>query len=182
MGDNSYHLWEVMFGTFQVLAVLAGGLWAWRRLRRERTHTPHIEFDISCNFFGPEQRFYLAEFILSADNRGYVVHRFKSIKLRVRGIEAGQAFEYWPNHEPRLQFPLKLIDDQEVIYSEKYGHIFVEPGVNQKITFVTKIPQSCKYIDARAEFTYESHRSRSHSIERVHVCWLSVKWRRNVLR
>jgi hypothetical protein len=165
MTDLSYHVWEAIFGCFQMLAITIGAVWAWRRLNKERTHTPHIEFDIVCNFYGPELGHYLAEFILSADNRGYVIHRFPSIKLRVRGIRANTELQFWPGNEPRLLFPASLLDDVEVVFREKYSHIFVEPGVKQNISFVTKFPESFKYIVARAQFNYDD--DHSHSIERV---------------
>ena len=175
MPDTSYYIWAVVFGCFQILAISVGAAWAWRRLTKERTHTPHIEFDVECNFYGPEKGFYLAEFILSADNKGYVIHWFPSIKLRVRGIEANVDLQYWPGKEPRLQFPLKVVDDVEVIFKEKYQHIFVEPGVRQKINFVTKVPERCRYVLMRAQFNYDE--TRSHSIERVSAVSAKVSGR-----
>ena len=72
----------------------------------ERRHTPHIEFDIDCKFFGPHQGKYAAEFILSANNKGITKHEFTSIILRVLGIKQDAPLAYWTRrYEHRLEFP-----------------------------------------------------------------------------
>jgi hypothetical protein len=43
-----------------------------RRQGKERTYKPHIQFSIDCKFYGPENDYYLAEFIVSAHNKGNV--------------------------------------------------------------------------------------------------------------
>ncbi len=54
---------------------------------------------------------------------------------------------------------------QGEIVHEKYSYIFVEPGVEQVITYVTKIPAEYRFILARAEFRYD--RLNPHSAEEV---------------
>jgi hypothetical protein len=64
-----------------------------------------------------------------------------------------------------VNFPEELIDERDVLLSMKYGHIFVEPGVEQVITFVASVPETIRFILARAEFEYSD--KRTHSSERV---------------
>jgi hypothetical protein len=63
----------------------------------------------------------------------------------------------------RLAFPDKLSNLN--IVPKHYEFIFVEPGVNQEITFVTTISTKYRYILARAEFRYDQHTP--HSTERM---------------
>ena len=148
----------------QALALVVAGLWAYFRLRVERTHSPHIELNIACNLFGPQDGEYLSEFLLTAHNKGAVRQEFKNIILRVRGIKKDCSLEYWNKYKPRVKFSEKIFS-AEVIHKEKYNYIFVEPNVCQEITYVTKIPSDIKFILCRVEFKYDLHTP--HSIERV---------------
>jgi len=130
----------------------------------ERRHTPHIEFEIECNFFGPHQGKYATEFILTANNRGLTKHEFKSIILRVRGIRQDTALSFWTErYEHRLKFPEKVVEEE--VKPEGWNYIFVEPGVKQRLSYQTIIDVDIKYITARAEFYYEKYRP--HSTEKM---------------
>ncbi len=148
----------------QFALLLSGAIWAYIRLRKERTHIPHIEFGIDCRLLGPVEDDYIAQFALTVANRGAVIHRFPSIKLRARGIRANQELAYWRGHEPRLEFPDVILPDVEVI-PEGYNYFFVEPGVKQELVYVTKIPANYGWFLTRAEFHYD--RYSPHSSERV---------------
>ncbi|NPV63653.1 MAG: hypothetical protein HPY61_13700 [Methanotrichaceae archaeon] len=131
---------------------------------RERKNVPHIEFHIDCNVYGPEEGYYLTEFLLDIHNRGDVQHKFTNIVLRVRGIESGKALCYWEGYEPRLSFPKKVLNDVSVI-PKGYNYFFVEPGVEQVLTYVTMIPASIRYVLAHAVFEYDEFTP--HTAERV---------------
>ena len=131
---------------------------------KQRVHTPHIEFSIDCSFYGPEEDHYLTEILLIAHNKGLVQHKFTNILLRVRGIESGHPLSYWQGSESRLEFPTELLDDVPVI-PRGYNYFFVEPGVKQVFTYITRIPSSTKYILAHAEFQYDQFTP--HTTERV---------------
>jgi len=131
---------------------------------RHREDKPHIEFAIDCRVHGETLQDYLVEFILTAQNRGLFDWRFKAIVLRVRGIERGHPLSFWPGNEPRLRFPITVMDDAAVI-PRNLNFIFVEPGVKQIITYVTKIPSRVDYILAHVSFEYDEHTP--HSTEKV---------------
>ncbi len=130
----------------------------------ERRYWPHIEFDIECNFFGPHQGKYAAEFVLTANNRGITKHEFKSIILRIRGIKQDIPLSFWvKRYEHRLEFPVKIVEDE--VKPEGWNYIFVEPGVKQHVSYMTIIDADIKYITARAEFYYEKYKP--HSTEKM---------------
>lgn len=129
----------------------------------ERRYQPHIEFCIACNFFGPQQGWYIAEFIISATNVSLVRHQFKEIILRIRGIKQDEPPALWDGHGNRLEFKHKLIETD--IVPPDWNYIFVEPGVRQEICFVTRIEEDYRYILALAEFHYDSFTP--HNIERM---------------
>jgi hypothetical protein len=147
----------------QLLLLLIAAGWAYFRLWREGVLRTRVDFRIECNFFGPHGGEYIVEFLLLANNRGLVIQTFPSINLKLRAIRSQDKLAPWDKYPDRVQFPEKLLDT-EVVH-EKYGHIFVEPGVEQVITFVAKIPADVRFILARAEFVYSN--SNPHSAERV---------------
>jgi hypothetical protein len=134
-------------------------------LRKEhREDAPHIELAINCQVLGQDDGHYLVEFTLMVYNRGLVRWTFRSIKLRVRGIEKNQQFAYWPGEGQRLEFPVKIINKEEVI-PKSVNFLFVEPGVQQAIAYVTKIPAQIMYIVVYVEFWYDM--VTPHTSERV---------------
>jgi len=132
--------------------------------KRERVNVPHIEIDIECNIYGPEINEYICEILLKVRNKGLVRQIFRNIRLRAKGIEKGEQLTYWKNHEPRLEFPVDLVDDVSII-PENVGGYFVERGVEVLFTYVTKIPISLNYILIHAMFEYSENSK--HTTERV---------------
>ncbi|MEK6337359.1 MAG: hypothetical protein AABM67_20750 [Acidobacteriota bacterium] len=163
MNDSTKSLLSVIIAATQLVLLVVGALWAYYRFWREGSHRRRVEFSIDCNFFGPQQEQYLAEFRLHAVNKGVVVHRFPSIELRVLGLKKSDPISFWEDRKPRVEFPHKVM--QAEIVHDKYSYIFVEPGVEQVITYVTTFPAEYRFILARAEFRYD--RRNPHSAEKV---------------
>jgi hypothetical protein len=61
----------------------------------ERRHTPHIEIGVEVFFLGIRDGKHLARIVVSAVNRGQVLHKFNTINLRVRGIKNEQTRIWW---------------------------------------------------------------------------------------
>ena len=134
------------------------------REKTERTYIPQVEFNVDCNFYGPHQDFYLAEILLTVHNKGRVKQEFKDVTLRIRGIEENQPLMHWKGREPRLYFPIKLVDDVPVVPASA-SYFFAEPGEEHLFTYVTKIPSSINYVLVYSTFSYEN--GTSHDAERV---------------
>ncbi len=93
----------------KVALTLGAGVWVYFRFVRERSHARRVAFSLECAFFGPNDGTYVAEFIIRIKNQGLVVHRFKKLRLRVRGIAKGQALQAWhkqPTEPPRVSWRL----------------------------------------------------------------------------
>lgn len=170
---------KIIFSVIQTVAIIWAAIWAYFRLKKERTHDPHLDFKVDCSFLGPENEDYLAEIRLVLDNKGVVRQEFKNIKLRVRGIKHGEELRFRPEtidaeknrendkeyrRDKTLSFPHDIIQN-EVIYKEKYNYVFVEPNVSQVLNFVTKISKEYKYILIWASFHYSKYSP--HSTESV---------------
>jgi hypothetical protein len=132
--------------------------------RKRHTYSPHIEFEINCIFWGPQGDSIIAEFRLTARNKGLIQQKFKNILIRVLGINSEEDLAYWKDNEPRLAFPVELLDSESILPKD-YNYFFVEPGIEQVFTYVTKIPASVSYILAHAKFEYDQYTP--HTTERV---------------
>ena len=165
MKAETKYIFDVCFAGSQLLVAIIGLIWVMYRFGRERTHKPRLEFTLDCNFFGPQQGYYACEIVIQANNKGLIDHRFHSILLGMRGIERGAAIREWKTKEPRIEFPVRILKDAEVLYKPKYDYIFVEPGISQPITFVTRIPEDIRFIAVRVEFNYDNFNP--HSAEKV---------------
>src|SRR6266487_1007224 len=130
----------------------------------ERVHQLHIQLGVDCRFYGPEDDYYLVEFLISAHNKGHVQHKFKHIYLRVRGIEANHGLSEWQGNAPRIAFPQTIINNIDIIPTN-LNFLFIEPEVEQMITYVTRLPSSAKYILVHVLFEYDKYTP--HTIERV---------------
>ena len=138
----------------QTLIVVVGAVWAYFRFFREGTHNPRVEFDVGCEFLGPQNGRYIAAFAIRAKNCGHIEQHFREIRIRVRGIENGVDLETWEQRPPLLEFPLEEFDTYNVVPSRSQ-YFFVRPGVEQNFSFVTSVPKSWKFVLARATFKYE---------------------------
>lgn len=152
------------------VAISVAGIWAYFRIRRERTHTPHIELDIDCQLLGPQKNDYLTEIIVFVNNKGLIRQDFESMRLRIRGIAEDTDLQFYT--EGRVEAPIKLIDVDIIKKKEKENFLFVEPGVRHLITYATKIPvqssesnTKLKFLFIRTQFYYTD--GTPHSIERV---------------
>jgi len=125
---------------------------------------PHLELSLGCRVLGEQMNDYLVEFVLTASNHGFVRWKFTNIRLRVRGIQANQPLLYWAEQKPRLYFPVKIFDVANVIPSD-LNYLFVDPGIRQDITYVTKIPSTFTYLLSYVEFWYDE--TTPHSVERA---------------
>jgi hypothetical protein len=147
---------DVILSAGTLVTVLVGGAWAYLRFKREGVHQPRIELDVGCAFFGPQQGKYVAAFSIYVHNKGHLEYRFDDIRLRVRGIRRGQELLPWQGHEPRVYLPELLFEDAKVIDKE---YIFVRPGVRQRLSYVTLVPEELRFIVARVTFMYAARKA-----------------------
>ena len=162
MENSAWAAVTAIASSFQAAALIVVGFWAYFRFQNERTHKPHMEFGVNCNFYGPQGTNYAAEFIITIRNKGYVQQNFNKILLSVRAIDENDPeLRQWKDSKPgygesydgRLFCPIPLIRDVDVV-PESYKPYLVEPGCEETIRYFTVIPTTCKYLLAHARYSY----------------------------
>jgi hypothetical protein len=165
MEDTTTNLVDMILKSLETFIILVSALWAYFRFKKEDPLYPRIEFDISCNVFGPQQDSYLTSFTVTANNKGYVEHKFSEIHLRVLGIKASEPLMEFQKFPPMVSFPEKILKEINIV-PPHYEYYFVRPGVNQEFNFATQIPVNIRFILVRATFIYQSTKE-IHSTEKV---------------
>ncbi|MDR8392238.1 hypothetical protein NC796_13880 [Aliifodinibius sp. S!AR15-10] len=156
--------YEMILGTLQTLVVVVGAIWTYWRFFHEGAHKPRIEFDLECDFHGPQQGYYIVAFRLQAINQGRIEHQFDGITLRIRGIASDEGINEWQGREPLAYFPHKKFEEN--IIPERMKYFFVRPGVQQRFSYVTRVPATWSILLAQAEFKYKESRE-LHTAERA---------------
>ena len=133
-----------------------------KKFEIEHPRTTRVEFNIKCRFYGPIDGDYITEFILVVGNKGFTGIKLYSLVLRARGIKRGDHFESFDGVS-RLSFPYKIFDTNVIPLTYKY--YIIEPGVEQTITFVTRVPEEFDYILTHAKFEYDKYAP--HTTERM---------------
>lgn len=131
-----------------------GAIWAYFRFKRERVDAPQIEFTIAANFFGLSDGSHAAEYVLVFNNKGKTRVQVDRIKLRVRGIKAGEKIGYLNGQQLTLNFPHSVVPTLENIVPKKFGYIFFEPGVRQEFRHISIVPPDIDLLLVHAAFNY----------------------------
>jgi hypothetical protein len=167
--------WEVLLSLGQLAVLISGGVWAFKRFKKEGSHTHRIEFDIECKFYGPQFHNFIAEITLTLKNRAKVRYIIKSCQLRIRGIEASNLIGLCDDpYKGRVCFPVKILPLTEIVPKDsneltansnqeiketvpkaKWKFFSSEPEVTQRITFNASVPDHISFILAHARIDYD---------------------------
>jgi len=153
--------YELIKGVLLPAVSVAVPLWGVYRYFLEGLHRPRIEFSVEVNFYPPLKKDddFPAEIRIIAHNKGKIQFSFREINLRVRGLKRGEQLSYW--RENRLCFPVYLVGEgnaAENIIPSRYGYYFVESGVRQVFTYITKVPQETGLINVFVAFKYRNRK------------------------
>jgi hypothetical protein len=135
---------------------------ALRQFHRE--DAPRLEFTIEGETFGKPADEQLMALMISLHNRGLIRWQLNSILLRIRGIESSRPFGYWNGHAPRVEFPVTVVDNADIVPGN-LNYLFMEPGVKQGISYVTRLPAGIEYVLVHLEFNYDQYTP--HTAERL---------------
>lgn len=161
---------ELIAKYIPMIGIMIAGVWAYFRIKIERSHTPHIELDIDCNLHGPQKENYLSEIVILINNKGLIRQDFQSMQLKIRAIEEDSELEYYD--DKRLKGPEKILEVEMIKKKSDSDYLFVEPGTKHLITYATKLPEissngkKFKYLLIRSKFYYKN--KIPHSIERLY--------------
>jgi hypothetical protein len=121
-------------------------------LAQQRAFIPRIEYDVECRFLGPQGADYVTEVRLLVSNKSLTRRAFSSIRIRLLIIPSKATLEFWPEGNGRLLFRRER-PDVDLVPQDGGRYYFIEPGVRQVFTYVTKVPADVTFVLLHAKFT-----------------------------
>jgi hypothetical protein len=188
MDGNAVKTWvDIVSGIITLVAGLVVALWAYTRFVLERGLLPPVQFDIDCTVAGRQRGHIILEIAPHLHNVGAATLVARQMRVDVRYLDAADAADAVPDPTRstfgRLHFPRSLRGDLQARApgpapgrpEERRGFVllgrqtFVQPGVDQRYTFVTSVPATTAYVLLWSAFDYGLQPSR---LQRA-IVWVS---------
>jgi len=179
MNDQLQEILKIALGIAVPLVVFFLGYLAENvRNKIERKHKNRIQFEIEGRFLGPQAGYYILDLGVTLHNKGLVRLMIKELNLSVCGIKQKEditAFEEYDKDgviNNIAKFPEEIVKAnmlQTIEPGDEEKSYFVEPGVEQRFSYVARIPEDISFIFTRAYFDYSSNSKRKskHSTQTI---------------
>lgn len=137
----------------KTLAIVVGGIWAWRRFVRQREDFPFVQFEVGIEFVGRQGENWIVELRAKLTNQGRVRHEISRFDLDLRALFPSDVVSLdGPNAQ--ANFRTKLF---EASWLPKPWHTtFVDPGISTHYSFVGLVPTDATFILLHGRFDYAS--------------------------
>jgi hypothetical protein len=147
------------------LALIVGGLWAYRRYVVEESRFPHIETSAEINFIGLHGDYWLVELRAILYNKGRVQHKIEKFGFDLNALFLGDDIELSSEWGGQVDFPHELAKGS--FLPESFSYFVIGPSVTAKYSFVTRVPVKATNVILHCWFDYSDGRGYSHTMEAV---------------
>lgn len=147
-----------------VAALIIGAYWTYTRFVRQRDNFPLIEFTADVEFIGKHQDSWVVELTTTIENKGKVQHRISEFAFDLFALQDGDALEPKQQFGGQVGFPHEVVTGSWL--PKKFDYFFIDPGTKAKYSFVTRVPDSARFVILHSWFTY-SDQAASHAAERT---------------
>jgi hypothetical protein len=159
---------ELIESLMKSLAIVGGGLWAYRRYFRQREGLAHIEFTVATTFVGRQNDHWLVELGACVENKGQALQKIQDFTFDLRTLDTGDAVVDGPeriNHQ--VNFPNRVRKGSWL--PADWGWTFIEPGVRTKYSYLASVPLSARFVLLHGRFGYGDAKREFHTAEAVAV-------------
>ncbi|GET22712.1 hypothetical protein [Prolixibacter denitrificans] len=144
--------------------IIVGGIWTYRRFYRQREHQALIDFSVDIVFHEKLGEWWIVELNAYVENKGKVQHKMNDFKFKVESLSNHDVVELNYNYGGQVNFPTTLSEGS--FLPKKAEYFFIEPGLKNKYSFITRIPASQKILLMHSWFNYYGKKEkRSHIAE-----------------
>jgi hypothetical protein len=173
----------VILGCLNFLALVVGGIFAYRRFILQREEHPKIAFDLEVAFLARQNNQILVEVSPVLTNVGLVRHSIdpETFTISLRYLTATDLLQEGGvelNHQ--IQFPhsakvhtkgdkdnTHASTTKRMLVPADWGDTFVDPGVTQRYSYVMAVPSDAVCLLVRARFDYLDLESAFHGAQRA---------------
>jgi hypothetical protein len=147
-----------------IVALIVGAYWTYTRFVRQRDNFPLIEFTADIEFIGKHQDSWVVELTTTIENKGKVQHRISEFSFDLFALQKDDRLE--PNSEfgGQIEFPHEVVKGSWL--PKKFNYFFIDPSTKAKYSFLTRVPDSARFVILHSWFTY-SDQAASHTAERT---------------
>ncbi|MBC7774943.1 MAG: hypothetical protein H7246_05840 [Phycisphaerae bacterium] len=162
---NYQEIAEMIESILKSLAIIVGGSWVYFKFIRTRENHPKIQFDIDLRLLGRQEEKILVEIVGVIVNKGSVRHWLNDFICDVLILKKGDKVETggkFINHQIAFSKhnPLKMdekdvqekFDDRIVWIPDDWYESFIDPGVEQKYTYLTSVPNDTTFVSIFSRF------------------------------
>jgi hypothetical protein len=155
-------IFTVIESAATTIAIIAGGLWAYFRFRRQRENVALIDFNVDIVYHHKMNKYWIVEIIAYVENKGKVQHKIEKFRFELRSLKKGDPIDLDPNHRNQVDFPHVVAADSMI--PSRFKYFFIEPGLKNSYSYVARVPKDTKVLLLHSWFEYLDGKH-SHSAE-----------------
>ena len=145
------------------LAVLIGGVLAYRRYRARESTYAHIETSAEISFVGQQDNFWIVELKAILNNKGKIQRRIHGFRFNLNAIHADDAIDVSKKWGGQVNFANEIAKGSFV--PPGYAYCVVGPSVTATYSYVARVPQWATFLVLHCWFDYNP--GFSHWIEKA---------------
>lgn len=145
-----------------ILAIGIGGIWTYRRFIRQRENHSLIDFSVDIVFHSKLKDWWIVEVVAYIENKGKVQHKIELFEFELASLNSTDKVEITEQFGGQVHFP--NIITKGSFLPKKYRYFFVEPGLKNKYSFITRVPADTDLLILHSWFNYLDGKH-SHSAE-----------------
>jgi hypothetical protein len=152
------------------LALVVGGIWAYRKFGLRQERYPHIETSADINFIGKHNNFngkhedhWIIELIAWIENKGTAQHKMSDFYFDVYHLLPNDLLAKEENYGGQASFPHFTIKGS--FLPNRSAFFFVDPGIKAKYSYITAVPAKASMVIFHWSFRYADRRGYGHTAE-----------------
>lgn len=156
-------IWIKLFeSVVTILAIIIGGIWTYRRFIRQREDHALIDFSVDIVFHSKLKDWWIVEVVAYIENKGKVQHKIELFEFELASLNFSDNVEITEEFGGQVHFP--NIITRRSFLPKKYRYFFVEPGLKNKYSFISRVPADTELLILHSWFNYLDGKH-SHSAE-----------------
>ncbi|HSS47956.1 MAG TPA: hypothetical protein VLX28_03320 [Thermoanaerobaculia bacterium] len=157
---------SIVQASINILALMLGGAWAYRKYVVRREREPRAEVKIDLEFVGKQGKYWLVEASAYVENKGFVRYTIRNMRIRFRYLtESDNLEEGGEEIRHQIIFPNSTDASNGKRYMEK--ETYVNPNLTYRYSYVTRIPQEAIFLLVHCKLQYWKTVSTAQKVFRV---------------
>jgi hypothetical protein len=134
------------------LAVIVGGLLAYRRYRAKQNSYAHIETSAEISFLGQQDNYWIVELRVILNNKGKAQHKIHKFRFDLNAIGADDPIDASKKGGGRVNFGNEIAKGSFV--PRGYAYCVIGPAVTATYTYVARVPEWATFLILHCRFDY----------------------------